>query len=141
MEGDGGLATGISTRLSAAEGRLFAWVVGAAFLALAALGAWRGRLYATLIFGGLGGLLVLAGLIVPDKLGPIFRAWSGLAHLLSKVTTPIFLGLVYFVVLTPVGLLARLFGRRPLERPAAAASWWIARAPDARERTDMERQF
>jgi hypothetical protein len=127
--------------LSAAEGRRFAFTVGAAFLALAGISAWRARPRQALVLGTLGGLLVLAGVIVPSKLGPVIRAWTGLAHLMSKVTTPVFMGIVYFVVLTPVGLLMRVFGRRPLERSPALTSWWIARAPDARQRADMERQF
>ncbi len=135
------MATGIPARLSTAEGRGFGLTVGAAFLALAALGWWRGRLQVAVVFAGIGGLLVLAGLVIPGRLGPVVRGWMGLAHLLSKITTPIFLGIVYFVVLAPVGLVRRLVGRRSLERRSNATSWWIARAPDARQRTDMERQF
>jgi hypothetical protein len=64
----------------------------------------------------------------------------GLAHLLSKVTTPIFLGIVFFVVVTPVGWLKRLLGSRPLRRPPGSSAW-ITRAPDARRSLDMQRQF
>lgn len=135
------MATRVSAGLSATEGRHFGLTVGAAFLALAGLSGWRGRPRQALVFGGLGGLLVLAGLVVPSKLGPVVRAWSGLAHVMSKVTTPIFLGIVYFVVLMPVGLLMRVFGRRPLDRSPALASWWITRAPETRQRADLERQF
>ena len=141
MEGNRRLATRVPTRLSAAEGRRFGLTVGAAFLALAAVGWWRGRLHAAVGFGGIGGLLVLAGVVIPGHLGPVVRGWMSLAHLLSRITTPVFLGIIYFVVLLPVGLLMRLVGRRPLERPSKAASWWIARAPDARQRADMEHQF
>ena len=141
MEGGGRLATGIPARLSAAEGRRFGFTVGGAFLALAALAWWRGRDHGALVFAGVGGLLVLAGLAFPERLGPVYRGWMGLARVLSRVTTPIFLGIVYFVVLAPVGLVMRLFGRRPLQHPATAASRWIARAADARRRADMEHQF
>lgn len=141
MERGRRLAAPVPTRLTPAEGRRFGFTVGGVFLVLAALGVWRGRSHQALIFGGLGTLLVLGGLIIPERLGPIFRAWLGLGHRLSKITTPVFLGLVYFVVLTPVGLLMRLFGRQPLDRPARASSWWVSRAIDARQRTDMERQF
>ena len=135
------MATPIPARLSAGEGRRFGFVVGGAFLALAALGAWRGRPHQALVCGALGALLVLAGVIVPERLGPVFRAWSALGHVLSRITTPVFLGCVYFLVLTPVGLVMRLLGRRPLVRPDGAPSWWVSRAPHARQRTDMERQF
>ncbi len=134
------MATGIPARLSTAEGRRFGLTVGAAFLALAAVAQWRGRERAALVFAGMGGLLVLAGLAMPERLGPVFRGWMGLAHLMSKLTTPIFLGVVYFGVITPVALLMRLCGRRPLQR-TTTASGWIPRAADARHRADMERQF
>ena len=39
----------------------------------------------------------LAALVVPTHLGPVQRAWMGLAHAISKVTTPIFMGVVFFV--------------------------------------------
>jgi hypothetical protein len=92
-------------------------------------------------FGALGGLLVLAGLVLPARLGPVQRAWMGLAHQISRVTTPIFLGIVYYLVLTPVGLVMRLAGQRPLEHGARGQSTWLPRETDPARRTGMERQF
>jgi hypothetical protein len=77
---------------------------------------------------------------LPAQLGPVHRAWMGLAHLLSRVTTPIFMSVVYFVVITPVGLLKRLFGRNPMKAALANGSYWVPREADAM-RGDMERQF
>jgi hypothetical protein len=134
------LAARVPARLTNAEGRRFALTVGTAFLALAAVAWWRGRLIPCWGLGTLGALLILAGLTIPARLGPILRAWMALAHLLSRITTPIFLGIVYFVVLTPVGWLKRLFGSRPLRRPLGPSAW-ITRAPDARRSLDMQRQF
>ena len=61
---------------------------------------------------GLGIVLVLAGLVVPRLLGKVYAGWMGFALVLSKVTTPIFMGVIYFVVLTPTGFLMRMFGWR-----------------------------
>jgi Saxitoxin biosynthesis operon protein SxtJ len=91
--------------------------------------------------GGLGGLLIIAGLLVPTALGPVNRAWMGLAHLLSKVTTPIFMGLVYFVVLTPISLVMRLAGKNPLVHPTQDGGFWFERGPEKPEASRMERQF
>ena len=88
-------------------------------------------------FEDAGALLVLAGLLVPARLGPVYRAWMGVGHVLSKVTTPVFLGVVFYLVLTPVGLLMRLTGSTPLPR----STGWTPRPPEARQRTDMPRQF
>lgn len=141
MEGDGGLAAAIPARLSAAEGRKFGLVVGGAFLTVAGLLWWRGHPAGALAAGGVGTALGLAGLLLPGRLGPVHAAWMGLAALLSTVTTPVFMGMVYFVVVTPVGLLRRLLGRNPLARSRQAASFWIAKDPAPGRRSDLQHQF
>ena len=134
------MAHGIPARLSAAAaGRKFAFTVGAAFLLLAAILWWRSHLRTAYTFGGIGATLGLLGLTVPSLLGPVERAWMGLAHLISKVTTPIFMGLVFFVAITPIALLMRLFGKRPL-RVKPGASYWHER-PEGARGGDLTRQF
>lgn len=125
--------------MTAAEGRKFAFTVGAAFLVLGAFFLWRDKMMAAKVLGAIGGMLGVLGLVVPGQLGPLQRAWMGLAHLISKVTTPIFMGVVYFVVITPIALLMGALGKRPL-RPRPGASYWTVRAPEAR-RSDLSRQF
>jgi hypothetical protein len=134
------MAEGIPARLSAAEGRRFGLQVGAAFLVLAALLLWREREMGAAILGGIGGLLILAGLALPARLGGVYAGWMGLAHLLSKVTTPVFMGVVYFLVITPIGLLRRALGHQPLRRPTVNGSYFVARSASDR-RSDLQRQF
>jgi len=140
MEGKHGVGAGVPARLTPREGRKFAFTVGAAFLALAGLMWWRGRMPGVVVFGILGGVLLLAGFVVPGRLGPVYRAWMGLAELLSKVTTPIFMAVVYFVVVTPVAYLRRLLGKPPLAPSGATGSVWTERPTDQR-RSDLLRQF
>ena len=135
------MATRVSARLTPAEGRRFGLTLGAAFLALAGLTLWRRHSLEAGAFAGLGGGLVAAALLVPARLGSVHRFWMALAAAISRVTTPVFLGLVYFVVLTPTGLVRRLAGRNRLARPSLSKSFWVARGVGARRRTDMERQF
>lgn len=140
MEGDGGLEAGIPARLSPAEGRKFGLTVGIAFLVLAGLlHFWRHKETAAAVLGALGALLVLAALAVPTRLGPVQRAWMGLAHAISKVTTPIFMGVVFYLVITPIGLLMRLVGRRTLVHKERDGGFWVA--PASGGRSDIERQF
>jgi hypothetical protein len=140
MEGKRGLEVRIPARLSAAEGRRFAVTVGLAFTVLGGVAWWRGRVLVAGSAGAVGVALLIASLAIPSRLGPIYRAWMGLAVVLSKITTPIVMGAVYFIVLTPIGLLRRLVGKNSLERPAARQSFWISRADTIRP-TSMERQF
>lgn len=125
--------------LSRAELRKFGLTVGPAFGALAGLAAWRGHGTVAVVLGSLAGLLIAAGLVSPGSLAPVERAWMGLARAISKVTTPIFLGIVYYLVLTPVGLLRRTLGRHPLRHPETNDGFWRDRG-EAR-RSDLERQF
>jgi hypothetical protein len=138
MEGDRGLAHAVRARLTPAEGRRFALTVGSAFLALAAFVAWRGHVTVATTLGLLGVVLWLAGLLVPARLGPVERAWMALAVVISKVTTPIVMAIVYFGVLTPTGILRRTFGRNPLVAPVKG-TLWVTRSRE--NRSDLTRQF
>lgn len=130
----------IPARLSPAEGRKFGLTVGIAFLVLASLlHFWRHKETAAAVLGALGALLVLAALAVPTRLGPVQRAWMGLAHAISKVTTPIFMGVVFYLVITPIGILMRLVGRRSLVNRERDGGFWVA--PASGGRSDIERQF
>lgn len=138
MGGEVRLARGIPARLTSAEGRKFAFTVGAAFLVLAAITWWRDHPLLLRIFGALAGMLFVLGLVVPGRLGPILRAWMGLALVISKVTTPIFMGVVFYVVIAPVGLVMRLFGRNPIKHRPVNESYW---APRSDARGGMSNQF
>lgn len=135
------MATAVPARLSASEGRKFGLTVGIAFLVITGILVWRDHMRAVPYVGALGGLLVVAGLAIPTYLGPIQRAWMGLAHLISKVTTPIFMGVVYYVVLSPIGVLMRLFGRNPMRHPLSDGGYWVERAKEQTQSGGMERQF
>jgi len=138
MEGRGRLAHRVPARLTAAEGRKFAFPVGGAFLVLAGLTAWRGHTTVSTVFGVVAGLLVLAGTIAPARLGPVYRAWMRLAELISRVTTPVFMGVLYFLVIMPVGVVRRRFGKNPLVHAPASDSYWI---PRTQPKSDLKRQF
>ena len=79
------------------------------------------------VFFVLSMLMLAAGAIVPGKLGPLYRVWMGVAHAISKVTTPIFLGVVYFLVISPIGLAMRLLGRNPIRHRQTGGSHWFER--------------
>ncbi len=135
------MAEGIPTRLSVADARRFGLMVGAAFCLLGALLWWRGRPMAAGVVGAAGAALVALGLVRPRVLSPVFRAWMKLAMVLSKVTTPVLLAAVYFLVITPIGILRRLTGNNALRARARGNSFWVTRENRGRQRADLERQF
>ena len=133
---------GIPARLTPKEGRNFGLTVGIAFLVLGGiLWLWRGHTTVPTVFAALGAPLVLAGLLIPGKLGPVYRAWMGFALLLSKVTTPIFMGITFFLVIGPVALVMRLLGRNPMTRKEEGGSFWVPRPDGPGRRSNLTRQF
>jgi len=128
-----------STDFTARDGRRFAFPVGTAFLLLAGVLWWRDRLTLAWIGAGLAAALLLAGLVLPARLGPVYRAWMGLAHAISKVTTPIFMGVVYYLVLTPFGWAMRAVGKNPLVHKVENGGFWRPANPGPKK--DLRRQF
>ncbi|MGH7467523.1 MAG: SxtJ family membrane protein [Longimicrobiales bacterium] len=134
------MAAGIPARLTPAEGRKFGLTVGGAFLALSLIMWWRGHQTLLTITLTLGVLLVLAGLLIPGQLGPVYRGWMKFGLVLSKVTTPIFMGVVFFIVITPIGLIRRLATGNTLIPKRTTDSYWHAR-PEGQRRGNLKRQF
>jgi hypothetical protein len=122
-----------------AELRKFGLTVGVAFLALTAVVFWRhpdGIIWK--IFVGAGSALVLAGLLIPAQLGPVYRGWMKFALLLSKVTTPLFMGIVYFGLFLFTGVIRRAMGKNAMVTKEVNGSYWAAREI---RRANLERQF
>ena len=135
------MAKRIQARLTAREGRRFALTLAVAFGALGGLTMWRGHDIASLVFLILAGAFVAAGLLVAAHLSPVYNGWMRMAVAISKVTTPIFMGILYYGIITPVGLLRRGLGSNPLKhRPTNEAGYWHVSDPDS-TRSDLKRQF
>ena len=77
--------------------------------------------------GGAGAWLA-AALVYPKMLAPLYRGWMAFGHVLGWINARIILGLVFFVVVMPTGLIMRLFGKDFLAmRPNRAGSYWVQR--------------
>jgi hypothetical protein len=124
--------------LTAAEGRKFGLTVGGAFLVFAGIAFWRDHPLLAWTLGSLAALFLGGGLLLPTRMGPVEDAWMKLARAISTVTTPIFMGIVYYLVITPTGLLRRTLGRNPLRHPVVEGGHWVRRETPG---GDLERQF
>ena len=112
--------------------------VGVAFLGLGGILLWRAHPPGAYVAFSLGSALVLAGILIPARLGPVERAWMRVAIAISRVTTPVFMAIVYFFLLTPTGLLMRVLGRNPLAKDGNKEGFWVRRT---RSGSDLKRQF
>ena len=82
-----------------------------------------------------------AAWLAPGLLAPLNRLWTRFGLLLSRVMNPLVLGLLFYGMVTPMGLAMRALGKDPLRRrfEREAASYWIERRP--RGPAPMSRQF
>ena len=87
------------------------------------------------------GVLTLWALVAPDSLRSVYRAWMRFGLLLGKVTTPLIMGALFFVVIAPVGLIMRLTKSDPMRRrlDRGIASYRIASPKPPRE--NLEKPF
>jgi hypothetical protein len=106
--------------------REFGLVVGAVFVLLGAWWIYRGKFNGVAhIVLPLGSALILLGLVLPRALIYPNRAWMKLAEALSFVMTRVILGIVFFLIVTPIGVVKRLFGWDPLNRRGGRSpSYW-----------------
>lgn len=111
---------GIETSLS--NVRSFAFVVGGILVALGLFAVYRGHIGRSEILVGAGTFLVVFGIVRPIVLIPLYRLWMGLAVILGVVVGNALLTFFYFFVLTPIGLLKRLFRS---SRGGTGESYWL----------------
>ena len=122
--------------------RSFGVVFAAASAVLALLPLLRGRdlrLWALIVAAAFLG----AALLRPALLAPLNRLWSRLGSLLGRVTNPIIMGLVFFLLITPMAVILRLRGNDPLRLRLAPEreSYWIERTPPGPAPASMTDQF
>ena len=125
--------------MTAREGRRFAFTIGIAFVVVGGLAAWRGLSVLPIVFWSLGGIAIGAGVVIPSRLGLVFRAWMALGAAISRVTSPIIMGLIYFGVMTPIGVMMRMCGRNPLRHREREGGYWMSAASGTA--SDLDNQF
>ena len=85
---------------------------------------------------------LLLTLFMPKSLAPFNRAWYQLGLLMGKVVSPIVLGVLFFLVITPVALVMRLVGRDALKiRKQNVNTYWVDRLPPGPEPESFKEQF
>jgi hypothetical protein len=121
--------------------RSFGLLVGGIF---ALLGLWpavvRGedfRLWALV----LAGLLIVSGLLFPSRLRQVYRMWMALGQALGWLNTRVLLSVVFYGLITPMGLIMRLAGKDPMRRSFEpdAGTYRVLSTP--RPGSHMRRQF
>ena len=122
--------------------RSFGLVFAGFFAIVAAWSWWRSGTWWPWAIG-LAALFAVLALLAPRLLGPLNWLWKHLGLLLSKVMNPLILGIRFYGVLLPIGLLLRWRGKAllRLKLDPAAPSYWIEREPPGPPPDTMRNQY
>lgn len=123
------------------ELRSFGVVVGGIF---SVIGLWpvlfRGdtpRLWAISV----GGALIGLGLALPSSLKHVHHIWMKIGHVLGYINTRILLGVIFYGLITPMGVIMRLLGKDPMHRVLVSGADTYRVIRPARSRSHMKSQF
>ncbi len=122
--------------------RNFGLTFAAVFVLIGAVKLWSGTASAPYWLAAAACFLILA-FWAPSRLAPLNRLWLKLGLLLYRVVNPLVMALLFFLVVTPMGLVMRLIGKRPLRLAfdPASPSYWMTRTPPGPSPATMTRQF
>jgi hypothetical protein len=131
-----------TAKIKGSSDRTFGLVFTVFFVLVAAYPLINGqqvRVWSLLV----AGLFLLLALLYPRILAPANRAWMKLGTLLHHIVSPLALGILFFLVVTPTALLMRLFGKDPLRLrfDNAVDSYWIKRDPPGPAPDSLNNQF
>lgn len=120
----------------------FSLVIGIFLGLLGGLSLWRSSGHYRWLLG-VATAFLLVGFIRPMLLKPIYKVWMTLAILMGWVMTRIILSVLFYLIVTPIGLSMRLLGKDflDLELSDEVDSYWIPREETRKDRSDYERQF
>ncbi len=121
------------------EIKQFAITLGIILVVLGGLSLWRGKEWFFCLFIILA-MLFLFGLIQPLLLKPVYKLWMVVARITGWFMTRIILGILFYLVVTPISLIARLAGKDFLDEKLDknATSYWI---PTPLKKRSYENQF
>ena len=87
---------------------------------------------------GLSFVFLIITFIKPNLFTPLNKLWIQFGILLGKIISPIVMGLVFFFVVTPIGILVRLFKKDVMGLKKKETSYWINREDKVQS---MRKQF
>jgi len=129
----------------AGSNRAFGCTVGSILVAIGAIKAFVAATVlpiACVLFAA-GAMLLSLGIIAPSRLSALNHLWMKVGVAIGKVANPAVLALLFFLVVTPMALVMRRVGKRPLRLAPnrTAATYWIERQPSTSGSSTMRRQF
>ena len=122
--------------------RKFGFFFSLVFLILAGYFWWTSvePLVACFIF--LSGVFLLITLFKADLLLPLNRIWMRLGLVLGMIVSPVIMGIIFFGLFVPLGIMMRVFGRDELRlKTTSRPSHWRERSSEQTDVDAFKRQF
>ena len=91
--------------------------------------------------------LAICALIMAFYLPQVFRfpniLWEKFGFILGRIISPIIMGVIFYVLISPVSILTRLFGRDVLllRRDLRTDSYWVLKETKVDDQIDFKRQY
>lgn len=115
--------------------RKFGYLVGSVFILITIAGIFKHwPWFVVALLGGAGVVLVITGLLDPLALRRVYGVWMGFAFALGWLVSRVILILLFYFVLTPIGILARLSGKKfiDISYPDSKETFWIVKGKSSK---------
>jgi hypothetical protein len=124
------------------ELREFGATMAAILIVLGDIALLRGRAIALYLVGS-GAALGVLGLAAPAVLRPLQKVWMGLGIVLGFFVSRVILSILFYIIITPIGLMMKLAGKDLLDEriDERRASYWRNRALEVRSKESYENQY
>lgn len=87
-------------------------------------------------------LIFLLTFFIPNVLSPFNKGWFWIGQMLGKIVSPVVLGLIFFVLITPVALISKLLGRDELKlRRPNSETYWVDPVGSSSDSESFKNQF
>jgi hypothetical protein len=85
---------------------------------------------------------IICTFIAPQLLNPLNELWYKFGIFLGKFINPIVLGFIFYLIITPIALITRIFGRDELKiKKRNLATYWINRSPHGPDPHSFKNQY
>jgi hypothetical protein len=127
-----------AARINDRKERTFGLKLGGTFALVGGVFWWRNQLILPVMCWTIAVALILTAFAMPRRLRRVERYWMQTGLWIGQFTTPIIMAVMFLGILSPAGVLLRLFGANPIKGPDST-SLWVTRQDGGR--SDLKRQY
>jgi hypothetical protein len=132
----------LNKNLKMPSNKKFGWFFSITLAMIAIYCYWKKLNYFSAATAIITLLFLTITVLAPKFLTPLNRNWYLLGVILGKIISPIVLGVMFFVFITPISIFMRIFGRDELKiKKSFVQSYWVDRLPPGPPSESFKNQF